>query len=561
MTSDEPEEPNTRADWQMLCLAVGVGVVAGLGAVAFRGLIGFFHNLLFLGRLSFEYDANTHTPESPWGLGIVLVPVLGALGVTYMVKHFAPEAKGHGVPEVMDAIFHQKGRIRPVVALVKALASALSIGSGGSVGREGPIIQIGSAFGSSLGQWVRMPVHQRVTLIAAGAGGGIAATFNTPIGGLAFAMELMLPVVRARSVLLVGLATVTATHIGRIFVGDVPSFDVADIRIPADRAMFLVGLLLFVVLGVFVGLLSTVFVRSIYWFEDRFDALPGNAYSRHLLGMSIVGVIIYLFVRNSGHYYVQGVGYATIIDILDGSMTAVGLLALLLAAKLLVTCLTLGSGASGGVFSPALFLGACLGGLFGLGAQSLLGESSPGVGTCAVAGMAGMIGGTTGAAFTAITMAFEMTRDVRAILPIVLVVCIAYAVRSRLSRPNIYTLKLLRRGQVVPEGLVAGLITSRNVCDAMLAAIVDPTAEGEPGDWMSAVVTIDGDGPALLRPSVEGIPCITVHEKDELTEVLYLLRRDGSRLAVVTDASGEVVGVLRDEEIAELARRDAELLR
>lgn len=163
-------------------LSILIGIMAGLGAVAFRGLIAFFHNLLFLGKFSFLYDANIHTPISPWGPFVILVPVLGAVGVTFLVNNFAPEAKGHGVPEVMDAIYYNKGVIRAVVAVIKSLASALSIGSGGSVGREGPIVQIGSSFGSMVGQILRMPVWQRITLIAAGTGGGIAATFNTPIG-------------------------------------------------------------------------------------------------------------------------------------------------------------------------------------------------------------------------------------------------------------------------------------------------------------------------------------------------------------------------------------------
>ena len=143
-----------------------VGVIGGFGAVAFRALIAFFHNLLFMGKFSLVYEANIHTPPSPWGPFVILVPVLGAAGVSFLVTHFAPEAKGHGVPEVMDAIYYNRGIIRPVVAAVKSLASGLSIGSGGSVGREGPIVQIGASFGSTLGQYIPMATWQRITLIA-----------------------------------------------------------------------------------------------------------------------------------------------------------------------------------------------------------------------------------------------------------------------------------------------------------------------------------------------------------------------------------------------------------
>src|SRR5262249_54090215 len=163
--------------------ALAVGVIAGYGAVVFRAMIGGFHNLLFFGELSRIYDANLHTPPSPWGFLVILVPVVGAVGVAFIVGTVAPEAQGHGVPEVMDANYYREGRIRPVVAAVKSIASALSIGSGGSVGREGPIAQIGAAFGSTLGQIIRMPTHQRIVLVGAGAGAGIAATFNAPIRG------------------------------------------------------------------------------------------------------------------------------------------------------------------------------------------------------------------------------------------------------------------------------------------------------------------------------------------------------------------------------------------
>ena len=168
-------------------LALIVGVITGFGAVVFRGLIGLIHNLFFLGQFSFIYDSSVFTPFNPWCPAIILVPVIGGIGVTWIVSNFAPEAKGHGVPEVMDAIYYKQGIIRPIVAVVKSVASAIAIGTGAAVGREGPIIQIGSALGSTLGQIIRMQAGQRITLVAAGAGAGIAATFNTPIGGVLFA--------------------------------------------------------------------------------------------------------------------------------------------------------------------------------------------------------------------------------------------------------------------------------------------------------------------------------------------------------------------------------------
>ena len=191
-------------------LGVLVGIIAGAGAVFFRDLIGLIHNVAFSGDFSIEYDANQFTPPSPWGAFIIVVPAVGGLIVTYLVEKFAPEARGHGVPEVIDAIYYREGVIRPVVGVVKSLASAVSIGTGAAVGREGPIAQIGASFGSLLGQIIGMAPWQRVTLVAAGAGAGIAATFNTPIGGVMFAVELMMPELSARTFLPVALATGTA---------------------------------------------------------------------------------------------------------------------------------------------------------------------------------------------------------------------------------------------------------------------------------------------------------------------------------------------------------------
>src|SRR6202034_58420 len=190
---------------------------------------------------------------APWGAFVILVPILGAVAVTFLVSNFAPEARGHGVPEVMDAIYYKGGVIRPVVALVKSLASAIAIGSGAAVGREGPIIQIGSALGSTLGQIVAMPTGQRITLVAAGAGAGIAATFNTPIGGVMFAIELMLPEVSVDTFLPVAVATGAATFIGRWFFGDQPAFQVPTIVAMTSHAGTVALLLLYTILGGLIG--------------------------------------------------------------------------------------------------------------------------------------------------------------------------------------------------------------------------------------------------------------------------------------------------------------------
>jgi CIC family chloride channel protein len=449
-------------------LSVLVGVIAGLGAVVFRDLIALLHNLLFLGKFSVDYAANFHTPPSPWGAGIILAPVVGAIGVAFLVKNFAPEAKGHGVPEVMEAIYYEKGVIRPIVAVIKSLASALSIGSGGSVGREGPIVQIGSAFGSTMGQVLRLPAWQRITMIAAGAGGGIAATFNTPIGGVLFAAELLLHEVSVWTLVPLVISTATATYIGRLFLGDNPSFVIPALQINSFHATSPWVLLVCVGLGCLMGLVSTLFIRSIYAFEDFFtQKIPGNYYSRHLLGMFLVGLMIYLTWRFCGHYYIEGVGYATVQDVLAGSLSSILLLLLLFLLKITVTSLTLGSGGSGGIFSPSLFLGATLGQAYGILALRWLPFLPITPAAFAVMGMAGILAGATGAALTAIVMIFEMTLDYNVILPMTITVAISYGVRKFLANDSIYTLKLTRRGHHMPESMQASFPLVRLARDIM----------------------------------------------------------------------------------------------
>ena len=346
---------------QLSLLALVLGVVTGVGAVLFRDLIGVIHNVAFTGRLAVRYDANVFTAPSPWGALVILVPVIGGVIVTFLVDNFAPEAKGHGVPEVMDAIFYKGGVIRPVVALVKSLASAVAIGTGSSVGREGPIIQIGSALGSTFGQLMRMPVGQRITLVAAGAGAGIAATFNTPIGGVMFAVELMLPEVSVDTFLPVAIATGAATFVGRWFLGDAPAFRVPPMQALASDAGAIPVLLLFAALGALTGVAAAGFIRGLHLFEDVFDRI-GWRYLRHILGMLLLGVMMYVLFVTLGQYYVDGVGYATVEAILTGRMTVFWLLGLLCLCKAVATSLSLGSGSSGGIFSPSLFMGATLGG-------------------------------------------------------------------------------------------------------------------------------------------------------------------------------------------------------
>jgi CIC family chloride channel protein len=564
-------------------VAILVGITTGFGSIVFRGLIGLIHNLLLFGKISIDYDANVHMPASTWGAFVILVPVVGSVIVTFLVTTFAPEARGHGVPEVMDAIYYREGRIRPIVAVAKSLASAFAIGSEASVGREGPIIQIGASLGSTIGQLIPMAVWQRITLVAAGAGAGIAATFNTPIGGVMFAVELMLPEVSVRTFLPVALATGTATFIARQWLGLTPAFAVPPIPALMDHPVSLGTLLLFALLGALIGVAAAAFIRGLHWSEGAFGRI-GNPYLRHAGGMLAVGLMIYALFRLFGHYYVGGVGYATIEDILSGGTTLWPLLALLFACKLAATLLSLGSGSSGGIFSPSLFMGATLGGAFGAAMKLVDAAPDLSVPAFAMVGMAAMVGGGTGAAMTAVTMIFEMTRNYDIVMPMIVAVALAIGIRRVLSRENIYTIKLVGRRHFVPKALHANMFLVRLAGDVMDRDVLvlpgetdfdaflrDPAHAGA----MKHVVVTEGGHIAgvarvntALRRGLEGAYSgvklsdvadrhFTIAREDDIAfNVIDRMWRRRAKMALVVKGSGvprgeDVLGVITKEHIAD----------
>src|SRR6202041_1078113 len=472
-------------------LAIVVGVITGFGAVVFRALIGLIHNAAFLGVLAISYDASVFTPPSPLGAFIILVPVIGGLIVTFLITNFAPEARGHGVPEVMDAIYYKEGVIRPVVAVIKSLASALSIGTGAAVGREGPIIQIGSAIGSTLGQVVRMAPWQRITLVAAGAGAGIAATFNTPIGGVMFAIELMMPELSNRTFLPVVVATGAATTVGRILIGPAPAFVVPDIQLSLAQSIGVEDSIAFVLLGILCGVASWAFIRLLVIMEDGFPKLPGNAYTQNVLGMAVIGLMMGVLTHAFGHPYVDGVGYGVIQSTLDNQMTSAGLLALLFVLKLLATTISLGCGASGGIFSPSLYLGATLGGAFAIVVGAVLPHAGITAPSAAIVGMAAMVGAGTGGVMTAIVMVFEMTRDYAIIVPAIVAVAIAAGIRRALIGETIYTIKLRHRGHRIPKERHINLYLVKQAQDIMERRFIVAKAGTSLQDTISAEDTDD----------------------------------------------------------------------
>jgi CIC family chloride channel protein len=408
-------------------LALLIGVGAGFGAIFFRWLIGFFHTIAFDGgQNAFSFMDRYY---------VILIPAIGGLAVGIIVNFVGKETKGHGVPEVMEAVALRGGRIRPIIVLGKCFASSIAIGTGGSVGREGPIVQIGSAFGSTIGQIFRLSDRRICNLVACGAAGGIAATFNAPIAGVVFALEVILLDFTLHTFSTIVIASVTATVISRMFLGDVPAFIVPEYSLVSPWE-----LLLYLLLGLIAGFVALLYVRTLYKCEDFFDSIdsiPG--WIKPAIGGLIVGSI--------GVYLPQvfGVGYEAIELSLAGKM-GLGLLAILVIAKILATSITIGSGSSGGIFAPSLFIGAMLGGAFGMVANMWFPEITAHSGAYALVAMAAIFAGAAKAPICSILILFEMTQDYRIILPLMFATVVSTVVADLLDKDSIYTHKLRRRG-------------------------------------------------------------------------------------------------------------------
>jgi CIC family chloride channel protein len=434
----------------LIILSVVVGVGGGLGAVIFRWLIGFFHTLFFdYGNLLFS-QITSH----PQYL-IPLIPLAGGLLVAPITYRFAREARGHGVPEVMVAVALRGGIIRPLVVLAKSLASSICIGSGGSAGREGPIVQIGSALGSTVGQMFRMSGERVKILVGCGAAAGISATFNAPIAGVLFALEIILGDFTMYAFSPVIISSVTATVISRAFLGNSPAF-----LVPAYDLVSVWEMPMYIGLGLLAGVFSVLFIKVLYKSEDLFEALKIKGSLKPALGGLMLGIM--------GIFYPQlfGVGYEAINSALHEE-TVLWVLFLLLFMKIAATSLTLGSGGSGGIFAPSLFMGAVLGGFFGKVVHLAFPEITATPGAYALVGMSALVAGTTHAPITAMLIIFELTGDYRIILPLMLASVISTLFANKLYRESIYTLKLSRRGITLKGGKDRTLLEGISVQEAM----------------------------------------------------------------------------------------------
>ena len=554
-----------RSNGGLLALALIIGAGAGLGAIAFRYLIAGF-TLLFTGHLDYTVLGRVPNPHLP-GLGawyVLFVPIIGGLLYGPLVERFAHEARGHGVPEVMLAVVERGGRIRPRVAVIKSLASAICIGSGGSVGREGPIVQIGSALGSTLGQLLRLPEERLRLLVACGAAGGISATFNAPIAGVFFALEIILINFEARSFGVVVLSSVAADVVGRAAFGSYPF-----LALPPFTLVGIWEYALYGVLGLLAALVGVAFIRVLYGMEDVLDRLwRFPEWLRPAAAGVPLGIVIFLLPQ------MYGVGYPVIHRMVAGQYVGWFLIVLLLG-KVFATSLTLSGGGSGGVFAPSLFMGAALGSAFGNLAHSLLPTATAAAGAYGLVGMAAVFAAAARAPITAVLIVFELTGDYRIILPLMFAVAVSTALSSRLSRDTIYTLKLRRRGIDIMASGASSVISSLRVGDAMRpvstlipeelpATRLATRFEGGRTDALPVVAT-DGVYRGVVRASAisgalregrfgalaadlaERPP--TLAQEQTLLAALDVLTGGGDAGVAVLDSAGAVVGWVSQKDV------------
>jgi H+/Cl- antiporter ClcA/CBS domain-containing protein len=537
-------------------LAILIGALSAFVAKVLLWLIALFTNIAFLGRFS----AGTGGPEQshlgPW---IIAIPVVGGLVIGFMARYGSEKIRGHGIPEALEAILIGRSKMEAKVAVLKPLSSAISIGTGGPFGAEGPIIMTGGALGSLCAQFFHLSSAERKTLLVAGAAGGMSAVFGTPVAAVLLAVELLLFEWKPRSFIPVAFASATAAVLRGPLLGTGPIFPVTP-----HASFTAAGIGCALLVGVLAGFGSGLLTSLVYGFEDLFPKLKVHWMWWPAIGGLFVGIGGFIDPR------VLGVGYDLIASLLNGQILGAALIGLLIG-KAVVWCIALGSGTSGGVLAPLLIMGGALGALVG----QVLPVGSPGL--WALLGMAAMMGGTMRAPLTAMVFALELTHDMN-ILPGLLVACIAsQAVTVLLMKRSILTEKVARRGLHLIREYVVDPFDVHRVREVMVAnpptvpksMLVSEFSELSARDrWFlrrAAMLIAEEDGSLagiitqsdLLKAQEDNVEDITVlecgtanlvvaHEDELLREAVVKLLSNGiGRLPVVSAGDNrQIIGYI-----------------
>jgi H+/Cl- antiporter ClcA len=541
---------------------LGLGIVAALCAQLLIRIIALVTNFAFFGTFSF---ASRSPASNHLGLWVIAVPVIGGLIVGLMARFGSRAIRGHGIPETMEKVLLEGSRIPPRIMFLKPLSAAISIGTGGPFGAEGPIIATGGALGSVLGQFQKITSGERKTLLAAGAAAGMAATFGAPIAAVLLAVELLLFELRPRSVIPVALAATAAAGVRIAFDGADAAFPMPDLAVPTGLA-----LACYVLLGAVMGVASVGVTKCVYWIEDAFERLPIHWMWWPSIGTLAVGICGYFAPRT------LGVGYDVITDMLAGSIP-LRVIATLFIMKFASWSISLGSGTSGGTLAPLFTLGGALGTLCGAGMAMLLPSAGIDPRIAALVGMAAIFAGASRALLTAVVFAFEVTLQPIGLLPLLGGCAAAYMVSSLLMQESIMTEKLARRGVRVPseyhpdplEQLRVDAVHSRDVITLRSTQTLGDVrlwiASGTSGSTHTGFPIIGEDGYLvgvltrrdLLGPGTPGDkdrqlgtlirrPPVIVYDDCTLREAVdHMVNHDVGRLPVVSRSdSGKVVGII-----------------
>jgi CIC family chloride channel protein len=554
---------NEHDDLYMVSIAVLIGVLAGYGNLLFRFLIGFFQNLFYGTKSEYVLEVLQNTPFYK----IVLIPALGGLLVGLISISFK-FAKGHGVPDVMKAIALSR-TISPSIAIIKSVSSAITLGSGGSAGREGPIVQIGAAIGSGVGKVFSFSSARMKTVVACGAAGGLAATFNAPIGGAMFAVEVLIGEFGLKTFSPIIVSSVIATVVSRAHLGDHVTFEAPEYVIKS-----ILALPLYSVLGIICAVVGVIFIRFFYAVEERFEALEIPSWSKPALGGLLMGVVA-LFSRD-----VMGVGYDTIDAILKHDTGFI--LLFLVGLKIIATSLTLGSGGSGGLFVPSLYIGAATGGFFGWFVNLIFPSMTGGSGAYGLVAMSAMLAATIRAPLTAILIIFEITQSYTVILPLMLSAIIANIFANWIEKESIFTWVLTKQGVKIKKGTEQSVLENLRVGDVMMKGgitfkedthfreVLEGVKEANqmyfpvlsPEGYLKGMLSLDDIRGILFEEGLEDIVVageictkdnvIFVTEEDSLLTAMERLGMKDLGALPVVEKEGEmlkVVGLLRRGDI------------
>ncbi len=504
-------------------MAMVVGLIAGLVAQGLLELIYLFTNIFFYGKLSFAVTYPVHHHLGAW---VILIPPIGGLLVGVMVHFWEPTLKGHGIPEAMEAVLIGKSLVRMRVGILKPLATAFAIGTGGPFGAEGPIIQTGAAFGSIFAQITKLTPYQRRVLLASGAAAGMAATFVAPFAGILVAIELLLFEFRARSFIPVAISSAVATTVAVHFRGWAPLFPT-----PAFSLKNMQELWLFALMGLLMGLIAIAMIRVLFWLEDLFDnhfPLKPRLIWAPVFGALLLGVI--------GYFYPQvfGTGYDTIRDMLNDRLSAGTLLGVSLA-KFWGLVISLGSGTTGGVFAPSLIVGGGVGAVYAQAWHHFFPGFVSDPALYALVAMAAVFGGIARAPFTSIVFLFELSRNPNAILPLVVCCVVSDGLVRLFSAESIMTGKLVKRGLIVLQDYSVPVLMRTRIEQVMRKEFTTVGPEDE-------------------------VKIVVREVTPETTGAIPVVEKDGSIVGIV-EARDLLKGVDTDLKIRDIARQDYVLAR